>query len=76
MKTLVGKPVIVRLKWNKTEYKGELVSFDSYMNMQLVNTKEMIPEENGKREESIGEVFIRCNNVLFVREDKSMSMET
>lgn len=46
------------------------------MNLQLENTLEIILENDGKREESIGEIFIRCNNVLFLREDKAtMEME-
>jgi small nuclear ribonucleoprotein (snRNP)-like protein len=31
---LVGKPVIVKLKWGM-EYRGNLVSIDSYMNVQV-----------------------------------------
>lgn len=31
---LTGKPVVVRLKWGM-EYKGYLVSTDSYMNVQV-----------------------------------------
>jgi small nuclear ribonucleoprotein F len=63
LKTLIEKEVVVRLKWNKTEYRGSLVSVDNYMNLQLENTYEI----EGEKEELIGEVFIRCNNVLFVR---------
>lgn len=70
LKTLVDKPVVVRLKWNRTEYKGTLVSIDNYMNLQLENTLEVIEENGEKKEEIIGEVFIRCNNVLFVREHR------
>lgn len=64
LKTLVNKPIVVRLKWNKTEYKGTLISFDNYMNLQLEDTSEVV---EGK-EEKIGEIFIRCNNVLFIRD--------
>lgn len=64
LKTLINKQVVVRLKWNKTEYKGVLVSIDNYMNLQLEQTVEIA---DGKEEE-IGEIFIRCNNVLFVRD--------
>lgn len=63
LKTLIDKEVVVRLKWNKTEYRGSLVSVDNYMNLQLENTYEI----EGEKEELIGEIFIRCNNVLFVR---------
>jgi small nuclear ribonucleoprotein F len=60
---LTGKPVIVKLKWGM-EYKGFLVSVDSYMNLQLVNTEEWV---DGKCKGELGEVLIRCNNVLYVR---------
>lgn len=60
---LTGKPVVVRLKWGM-EYKGVLVSVDSYMNLQLANTEEYI---NGECAGNLGEVLIRCNNVLFTR---------
>lgn len=59
-----GKPVLVRLKWGM-EYKGFLVSTDSYMNLQLANTEEF---QDGKSNGMLGEVFIRCNNVLYLRE--------
>ncbi|EMG46495.1 SMX3 Small nuclear ribonucleoprotein F [Candida maltosa Xu316] len=72
LKSLVNKTIIVRLKWNKMEYKGRLVSIDNYMNLQLDQTYEITKEsEDGsddKKEELIGEIFIRCNNVLFIRE--------
>ncbi|POV97139.1 hypothetical protein PSHT_10328 [Puccinia striiformis] len=45
------------------EYKGYLVSVDNYMNLQLANTEEY---QNGQSVGSLGEVFIRCNNVLYV----------
>ena len=41
---LTGKPVIAKLKWGM-EYKGYLVSVDSYMNLQLASTEEWIDEE-------------------------------
>lgn len=56
--------MVVRLKWNKLQYEGTLVAFDNYMNLQLENTQEIVA---GKGEQ-IGEIFIRCNNVLFIRE--------
>lgn len=61
---MVGKEVIVKLKWGH-EYKGHLVSFDSYFNLQLSGTQEFL---NGQFEGSIGEVLIRTNNVLYVRQ--------
>uniref|UniRef100_A0A674IUR4 Sm protein F n=1 Tax=Terrapene triunguis TaxID=2587831 RepID=A0A674IUR4_9SAUR len=50
---LTGKP-----------YKGYLVSVDSYMNMQLANTEEYI---DGALSGHLGEVLIRCNNILYLR---------
>jgi small nuclear ribonucleoprotein F len=60
---LTGKKVIIKLKWGQ-EYRGFLMSFDSYMNLQLGNTEEF---ENGEMTGELGEVLIRCNNVLYVR---------
>jgi small nuclear ribonucleoprotein F len=65
--------VIVRLKWGQTEYKGRLVSIDSYMNIQLAETEEFI---DSKTTGTLGSVLIRCNNVLWVagadQEDEDM----
>ena len=61
---LTGKPVIIKLKWGM-EYRGYLVSVDSYMNVQLANTEEYV---NNKLAGTLGEVLIRCNNILYVRE--------
>lgn len=60
---LTGKQVIVKLKWGM-EYKGYLVSVDSYMNLQLASTEEFI---DGQSVGELGEVLIRCNNVLYMR---------
>jgi len=60
---LTGKPVVVRLKWGM-EYKGYLVSVDGYMNLQLANTEEIIENVVAG---NLGEVLIRCNNVLYIR---------
>merc|ERR1712083_1258536 len=63
LQDLTGKPVIVKLKWGM-EYKGYLVSVDSYMNLQLASTEEYI---DGEFVGGLGEVLIRCNNVLYLR---------
>ena len=60
---LTGKRVIVKLKWGQ-EYRGFLMSFDAYMNLQLGNTEEF---ENGEFSGDLGEVLVRCNNVLYIR---------
>jgi len=46
------------------EYKGYLTSIDNYMNLQLANTEEIV---DGKVTGNLGEVLIRCNNVLYLR---------
>ncbi|KZO92218.1 small nuclear ribonucleo protein SmF [Calocera viscosa TUFC12733] len=62
LQDLTGKQVFVRLKWG-LEYKGYLVSTDGFMNLQLANTEEF---QEGKSNGALGEVFIRCNNVLYI----------
>lgn len=59
----VDKDIVVRLKWGETEYKGRLVSVDLYMNIQLSNTEEFV---NGVSSGTLGQVLIRCNNVLWI----------
>ncbi|KAL7674538.1 hypothetical protein ACOME3_000815 [Neoechinorhynchus agilis] len=66
LNSLTGKTVVVRLKWGM-EYTGILVSFDQYMNFQLSHAVERVPgslKDNVK----LGDLLIRCNNVLYVRE--------
>jgi len=63
LKDLTGKQVKVKLKWGQ-EYQGELASSDGYMNLQLVKTEEFI---NGQFAGMLGEVLIRCNNVLYIK---------
>merc|ERR1711970_978288 len=60
---LTGKSVICKLKWGM-EYKGFLVSVDPYMNLQLASTEEYV---DGNFTGNLGEVLIRCNNVLYLR---------
>jgi len=60
---LVGKNVIVKLKWGM-EYRALLVAVDSYMNLQLASCEEWI---DAAFSGNLGEVLIRCNNVLYVR---------
>lgn len=63
---LIDKTVIVKLKWgNALEYKGTLVAFDGYMNLQLQSAEEWV---NGECRGNIGETLVRCNNVLYVRD--------
>jgi small nuclear ribonucleoprotein F len=46
------------------EYRGTLVSVDGYMNLQLADADEWV---DGKSTGALGEVLIRCNNVLYLR---------
>ena len=62
---LTGKDVCVRLKWGSLELKGLLKSVDTYMNLQLINTEEW---NEGVFKGALGEVLVRCNNVLYIRE--------
>lgn len=48
--------MVIRLKWGQTEYKGKLVSVDSYMNVQLSGTEEFI---DGNKTGVLGQVLIR-----------------
>ena len=61
---LVNRNVVVRLKWG-IEYTGKLLSYDKYFNLQLANSEEYV---DGNCRGSLGEILIRCNNVLYVRE--------
>ncbi|KAA0202385.1 hypothetical protein HAZT_HAZT001102 [Hyalella azteca] len=67
---LTGQAVVVKLKWGH-EYKGILVSVDGYMNMQQVHYKMMLANTEeyieGQSTGSLGEVLVRCNNVLYIR---------
>ncbi|CAG0915453.1 unnamed protein product [Notodromas monacha] len=71
LNALTGKLVIVKLKWGH-EYKGFLVSVDGYMNLQLDKTEEII---DGSPTGNLGEVLVRCNNVLYVRGVEDMGEE-
>ncbi|KAK2736121.1 hypothetical protein FQN55_001861 [Onygenales sp. PD_40] len=72
LQSLINEDIIVRLKWGQTEYKGRLVSVDSYMNIQLSGTEEFI---DGKSTGSLGQVLIRCNNVLWISSAKGVEMK-
>ncbi len=68
LKDLVDKPIVVTLKFNKTQYRGVLVSTDNYFNLQLRDAQEYVA---GELKGTLGELFIRCNNVLYIGEDLS-----
>lgn len=64
LQSLTGKRVLIKLKWGM-EYRGTLVSADSYFNFQLADSEEII---DGTVAGNLGEILIRCNNVLYVKE--------
>ena len=67
--------VYIKLKWG-LEYRGKLVSFDGFFNFQLVDTYECLGD--GQEDTRLGEVLIRCNNVLYIRpvaQEKYMNAE-
>ena len=71
LKTLAkskGSIVAIRLK-NNLEYKGRLVDSDAMMNVILDDAQEFILNEKGdlKLSKGLGRVFLRGNNVLFVK---------
>ena len=65
---LTGKPVIAKLKWGM-EYKGILVSVDNYVNIRMENAEEWV---DGSQIGYLGEVLIRCNNILYISREKNL----
>lgn len=69
---LISKRVVVKLKWSGSggagsgalEYVGMLKSTDDYMNIHLVEAEEWV---RGEFRDKVGEMLIRCNNVLYIR---------
>ena len=59
--------VLIRLKDGK-EYKGYLIETDSYMNLVLSKAEEI---RDDKPIAKFGEMFIRGNNILFIKPDES-----
>lgn len=59
----VNSTILIRLK-DGTEYKGRLQEVDSYMNMIIQDAKELI---NGQMTAKYSEIFIRGNNILFIK---------
>ena len=61
LQSLINEDVIIRLKWGQTEYKGRLISVDSYMNIQLSGTEEYIDR---KHTGTLGQVLIRYSETI------------
>ena len=57
--------VLVKLK-NKKEFIGRLTEMDVYMNIVLSSAEEI---ENNKPVARYGEIFIRGNNILYIKPD-------
>ncbi|GME78265.1 unnamed protein product [Ambrosiozyma monospora] len=72
LQSLVSKTVIVKLKFNNIEYHGTLLSVDNYMNLLLDKDVKEIDITKNSNEDAVtelgDELFIRCNNVLWVSE--------
>lgn len=64
--------IIVTLKFNNTQYRGTLISSDNYFNIQLKDAEEWI---QGESKGVVGEIFIRCNNVLWISKDTKLEQE-
>lgn len=65
LKKSVNNKVLVRLKTGN-EYIGRLLETDAYMNLVLTEAEEL---EGGVAIARFGEVFIRGNNILFIKPD-------
>ena len=61
----INNVVLVKLK-NGLEYKGRLIEVDNYMNLVLSSAEEV---EEGEPKAKYGEIFIRGNNILFIKPD-------
>ncbi|MFX1419582.1 MAG: LSM domain-containing protein [Promethearchaeota archaeon] len=59
--------ILLRLK-DGTEYRGLLKEIDAYMNMILENATELM---DGQPVAKYNEIFIRGNNLLFIKPDAS-----
>lgn len=62
--------ILLRLK-DGTEYKGLLKEIDAYMNMILEDATEIM---DGSPVAKYNEIFIRGNNLLFIKPDASEIM--
>lgn len=62
-----GSTILLRLK-DGTEYRGLLKEIDAYMNMILCEATELL---EGTPVAKYNEIFIRGNNLLFIKPDAS-----
>ena len=61
----LNKTISVKLK-NNLEYRGRMIRCDNYMNITLEGASEF---NNSTLTADYGNVFIRGNNILFIRLD-------
>ncbi len=65
LKRSVNNTILVKLK-DGHEFSGRLTEADSYMNLVISEAEEL---ENGEAIARFGEVFIRGNNILYIKPD-------
>ncbi|NHJ24883.1 MAG: hypothetical protein EAX89_09925 [Candidatus Lokiarchaeota archaeon] len=70
LQNAMGSTIILRLK-DGTEYRGLLKEIDAYMNMILEDATEIM---DGSPVAKYNEIFIRGNNLLFIKPDASQIM--
>ena len=70
LQNAMGSIIILRLK-DGTEYRGLLKEIDAYMNLILENCTEIM---DGSPVAKYNEIFIRGNNLLFIKPDASQIM--
>ncbi|MHA1310730.1 MAG: LSM domain-containing protein [Candidatus Helarchaeota archaeon] len=63
----VNNKILVRLKDGR-EYIGRLLETDIFMNLVLTSAEEL-EKDTGRPISKYGEVFIRGNNILFIKPD-------
>jgi len=62
----INNMILVRLKDGR-EYIGRLIETDVFMNLVLTSAEEL--EKDGRPISKYGEIFIRGNNILFIKPD-------
>ncbi|KAH3666468.1 hypothetical protein OGAPHI_003464 [Ogataea philodendri] len=76
LQSLINKQVVLKLKFNNIEYHGKLLSVDNYMNLLLDKDVKEIETSSGTTTELGDELFVRCNNVLWVGEQQSQDEDS